>query len=149
MASGILAMVFTVGIAILFLVSSTVYDGQIETNQRNNLYENIYYITREIQSAEGIKISADSKTLSIKQRGSSDYSLIYKIMQEYPVDYLSFKSKKILFLNYTKSNFSFDGNCVKINLAIVKNGVRVNQVPTEMCFNILARIDNLAMEVVN
>lgn len=146
-ASGILSMVITIGISVLFLMNSTLYDGQIESTNRSNLNDMIYYMTREIQSAEGIKISGDGKTLKIKQRGGDDYSLIYKITDNYPVDYLSFKDKRLIDLDYAASGFAYEGGRVKVTLAIYKNNVKASRISQEFGFEVYPRSALVLLEV--
>lgn len=147
MAAGILSMVITIGLSLLLLMNQSLYDGQVESSNRSNLGNTIYYITREIQSAEGIKISADGKKLTIKQRGSEKYSLTYSFVEHYPVSYLAFREKRLLDADYNKSGFSFDGKCLKITLAIYKNNTETNQIPQEREINILPRSKSVLTEV--
>ena len=92
-ASSILLVVITAGISLLLLINTLLYDGQIESDNRTGLNDAIFYLTREIQSAEGVIISSDGKEMKIKQRGSEDYSLRYTITENYPVGFLAFKGK--------------------------------------------------------
>ncbi|OQB12864.1 MAG: hypothetical protein BWY15_02013 [Firmicutes bacterium ADurb.Bin193] len=147
MAAGILSMVITIGLSLLLLMNQSLYDGQVESSNISNLGNTIYYITREIQSAEGIKISADGKKLTIKQRGSGKYSLTYSFVEHYPVSYLAFREKRLLDADYSKSGFSFDSKCLKITLAIYKNNTETNQIPQELEINILPRSKSVLTEV--
>ena len=58
-ASSILLVVVTAGISLLLLINTLLYDGQIESYNRTSLNDTIFYLTREIQSAECVIISSD------------------------------------------------------------------------------------------
>ena len=136
-ASSILSFILLVGISIMALISTTLYDGQIESSNRISLTDNIYYITREIQTAE--KIIVKDKTLKIKQLGSSDFSLEYTITDGYPFGNLDFKGKKMLDLEYSKSKFGLNGKSIKIELAILKNNMDFKQQPQIVVLDVTPR----------
>jgi hypothetical protein len=115
------------------------YDSQIESSNRTNLNDTIFYLTREIQSAEGVIISSEGKEMKIKQRGSEDYSLSYTITENYPVDYLAFKGKRLIDIDYDRSVFSFEGKKVVVTLRIVKNNRQLQQLPQEVHLDITPR----------
>ncbi|NCU32085.1 MAG: hypothetical protein EOM23_03950 [Candidatus Moranbacteria bacterium] len=147
MSSGILLMVVGIGISILHLMSLTLYEGQIETANKSSLNDTVYYISREIQSAQGIKITEDGKNLKIMQRGSEDYNLVYTVTKNYPVGYLAFKEKRLLDLEYETSGFSYENGRVKIAFSVYKNNIKVNQIPQDIFFEILPRSESVVMEV--
>ena len=143
-SSGILSFIFLVGISIMVLISTTLYGGQIESSNRISLTDNIYYITREIQSAE--KIIVRDKTLKIKQLGSSDFSLEYTITDGYPFGNLDFKGKNMLDLNYSKSKFSLNRKSIKIELAILKNNLDFKQQPQIVVIEVTPRSEGALIE---
>lgn len=143
-ASSILSFILLVGISIMVLINTTLYDGQIESSNRINLTDNIYYITREIQSAE--KIIVSDKTLKIKQLGSSGFSLEYTLTDDHPFGKLNFKGKKMLDLDYSKSKFSVNGNSIKIELAILKNNLDFKQNPQIVVFDVTPRSEGALIE---
>jgi prepilin-type N-terminal cleavage/methylation domain-containing protein len=146
LASSILAIVLMVGLSVMMLCVNTLYDGQIESKNRINLMDNLYYITREIQSAEAIKVSNDSKVLKIKQFGSSDYSLVYSITKKYPTSEFCFKEKKMFDIAYEASNFIVDGNKIKLYLSVYKNNLDLKTVPKIIEFEITPRSTNVMIE---
>lgn len=147
MASSILLVVITAGASLLFLMNTLLYNSQTESGNRTNLNDVIFYLTREIQSAEGIIINSDGKEMKIKQRGSEDYSLVYTITENYPVDYLAFKGKRLIDIEHEGSGFSFENKSVVITLQIVKNNTQFNQSPQEVCFNIAPRSNSVVLKV--
>jgi len=146
-ASSILLVVITAGISLLLLINTLLYDSQIESSNRMSLNDTIFYLTREIQSAEGVIISNDGKEMKIKQRGSEDYSLTYTITENYPVDYLAFKGKRLVDIDCDGSSFSFSGKGVVITLQIVKNNIQLNQSPQEVRFEVTPRSDSVVLEI--
>lgn len=140
-ASTIMAMILLVGIGIISAVNRTIFDGQTETRGRTNLSDNIYYLTRELQSAEAVLVSADGKLLKIKQLGSSDYSLIYEIRKDYPVSAFCFKDKKMFAIDYDKSQFNIDGTSIVLTLAILKSETAPNQTPQVTKFYVTPRCE--------
>ena len=145
-ASGLFAFIISLGMTIVALVSGTLYTGQIESKNRSSLNDIVFYITREIQSAESIKVENDGKKLSIKESGSDGYNLIYEIKEDYPTDTLCFKDKKLIDINYEESNFSVEENSVRVNLAIVKNSTDVNQMAKNIRLNITPRSEGMVLE---
>lgn len=145
-ASGIMMLVLLIGVGVMQAVSSTIYNGQTENRNRTSLSDNIYYMSREIQSAESIKISYDKKVLEIKQRGSSNY-LKYEIKEDNPTSYLCFQSKKMLDLDFGKSSFDTNGENVTVTLAVIKNDKEQKQIPQIQTFHITPRSDKCSMEV--
>lgn len=139
MASGIFAMVLTIGIAIIYLINATLFDGQIENTNRSNLNDTLFYLTREIQSAEDIKISTNGKELKIKQRGSGEHSLVYTLIKHYPVDYLAFKGRRMIDADYDTSCFYKKGASVGITLNVYKNNIQSRQIPQEVKLEVLPR----------
>lgn len=146
-ASSIISMILLFGISIISTISTTIYSGQTEMNGRTSLSDNIYYLTRELQSAEAIIVSADRKCIKVKQRGSSSYTLEYEIKDEYPVGYFTFKNKKMFAVDYENSYFEIDGKCISVGLAILKNNVAPNQIPQVINFYITPRSETVILEV--
>lgn len=142
-ASTILSMVTLAGIGIIRLMSSTLFDGQLESSNRGGLNDLVYYISREIQSAEAIKVSQDGKSLKIKQHGGDDYTLVYEVKR----NYLAFKGKPLLDLEYEESSFSCQERGIKITLALYKNHININQIPHEISFVIYPRSFVTVLEV--
>ena len=138
-SSSIFGMLAVIGLSAVTLISWTLYTGQTESTNRTTLNETVYFITREVQSAEGIKISDDGKCLEIKERGSSGYNLKYSIVESYPVDYLAFKDKRLIDIDADESTFSFDDEMLKLSIGIVKNDLEVNQRKKDLEISILPR----------
>jgi prepilin-type N-terminal cleavage/methylation domain-containing protein len=147
--SSIMGMVLLIGSGIVSAVSSTIYNGQTESSGRISLSDNIYYLTRELQSAEAVTVSADGKLLKIKQRGSSDYSLEYEIKENYPVSYFCFKDKNMFAVDYESSLFAIDGKSISVKLAIFKNNAEPNQMPQITTVYVTPRSETAILEVEN
>ena len=120
-------MLAVIGLSAVTLISWTLFTGQMEMTNRTNLNETVYFITREVQSAEGIKISDDGKCLEIKERGSSGYNIKYSIVESYPADYLAFKDKRLIDVDADESEFLFEDGLLKVSLGTVKNDTEENQ----------------------
>lgn len=144
--SSIMGLIMFLSFSLMWLMTTTLYDGETERHNRSNMTDNIYYITREIQSAEAIKVSADLKTLKIKQRGSSDYSLVYSVVNGIPTGGFYFKSKKMLDLDYAQSKFEIDEKTVVITLAVYKNNLDFNAKPQIMKLEVVPRSNEVSME---
>ena len=127
MSAGIFGMLMVMGISIAALVTWLLFTGQTESVNRSDLSETVYYITREIQSAEAVKISGSGKVIEIKERGSSGYNLKYSLVEHYPVDYLAFKDKRLLDIDADNSRIYAENGTIKIRLCIVKNNVETQQ----------------------
>ena len=138
-SSAIFGMLAVIGLSAVVLISWTLFTGQTEGTNRTTLNETVYYITREVQSAEGIRISNDGKCLEIKERGSSGYNLKYSIVESYPVDYLAFKDKRLIDIDADESEFLFEDGLLKLNLGTVKNDVEENQRKRDFEISILPR----------
>lgn len=126
-SSGVFGMLAVIGLSAVTLISWTLYTGQTESTNRTTLNETVYFITREVQSAEGIKISDDGKCLEIKERGSSGYNLQYSIVESHPADYLAFKDKRLIDIDADESEFIFEDGLLKLRLGTVKNSSEENQ----------------------
>ena len=135
----IFGMLAVIGLSTINLISWTLYTGQTEGTNRTKLNETVYFITREAQSAEGIRITDDGKCLEIKERGKSDYNLKYSIVESYPADYLAFKGKRLLDIDASESEFLFEDGLLKLNLGTVKNSVETNQYKKNFEISILPR----------
>lgn len=127
MSSGIFGMIMVMGLSIVTLVTWLLFSGQIESTNRSDLNETMYYMVREIQSAEAVRLTDDGKTIEIKERGSSGYNLKYSMVENYPVDYLAFKDKRLLDIDADSSVFFLENGLVKMQLTIVKNNLETNQ----------------------
>ena len=138
-SSTIFGMLAVIGLSAVTLVSWTLFTGQTEGTNRTTLNETVYYITREVQSAEGIRISDDGKCLEIKERGSSGYNLKYSIVESYPADYLAFKDKILIDIDADESEFLFEDGLLKLNLGTVKNDVEENQRKRDFEISVLPR----------
>ena len=138
-SSTIFGMLAVIGLSAVTLISWTLFTGQTEGTNRTTLNETVYYITREVQSAEGIRISDGGKCLEIKERGSSGYNLKYSIVESYPVDYLAFKDKRLIDIDADESEFLFEDGLLKLNLGTVKNDVEENQRKRDFEISVLPR----------
>ncbi|MBQ6908256.1 MAG: prepilin-type N-terminal cleavage/methylation domain-containing protein [Clostridia bacterium] len=126
-ASLIMSYIGLACISQIQLMSNTLYDGQTESTNRSKLNEEVFYITREIQSAEEIEMS--DKLLKIREMGHEDFNLEYEIRKDYPTDGLYLNSMKLIDICYEESYFEKDENTVIIHLATVKNSTEPNQIP--------------------
>ena len=135
----IFGMLAVIGLSAVSLISWTLFTGQTEGTNRTTLNETVYFITREVQSAEGIRITEGGKCLEIKERGKSDYNLKYSIVESYPADYLAFKDKRLLDIDASESEFLFEDGLLKLNLGTVKNSVETNQRKKDFEISILPR----------
>ena len=142
----IMAFVMLIGIGIMGAVSKTVFSGQTESKNRISFSDNIYYLSREIQSAEKIKISYDKKILQIKQQGSSNY-LKYEIKNDNPVSSFCFQNKKMFDVDYEKSNFDKNGISVIVTIATLKNDKENKQTPQTEVIHITPRCGGSIVEV--
>ena len=138
-SSTIFGMLAVIGLSAVTLVSWTLFTGQTEGTNRTTLNETVYYITREVQSAEGIRISDDGKCLEIKERGSSGYNLKYSIVESYPADYLAFNDKRLIDIDADESEFLFEDGLLKLNFGIVKNDIEENQRKRDFEISVLPR----------
>lgn len=138
-SSTIFGMLAVIGLSTVTLISWTLFTGQTEGTNRTTLNETVYYITREVQSAEGIRISDGGKCLEIKERGSSGYNLKYSIVESYPADYLAFKDKRLIDIDADESEFLFEDGLLKLNLGTVKNDVEENQRKRDFEISVLPR----------
>lgn len=132
-------MLAVIGLSAVTLISWTLFTGQTEGTNRTTLNETVYYITREVQSAEGIRISDGGKCLEIKERGSSGYNLKYSIVESYPADYLAFKDKRLIDIDADESEFLFEDGLLKLNLGTVKNDIEENQRKRDFEISVLPR----------
>ena len=138
-ASTIFGMLAVIGLSSVALISWTLFTGQTEVTNRSTLNETVYYITREVQSAEGIRITDEGKCLEIKENGSSGYNLKYSIVDAYPADYLAFRDKRLLDIDADESEFLFEDGLLKLELGTVKNNVEANQAKKDFEITILPR----------
>ena len=138
-SSTIFGMLAVIGLSAVTLISWTLFTGQTEGTNRTNLNETVYFITREVQSAEGIRITDGGKCLEIKENGSSGYNLKYSIKEAYPSDYLAFKDKRLMDIDANESEFLFEGDVLKLKLGIVKNNLETKQQKKDFEISILPR----------
>lgn len=141
MSSGIFGMIAVIGISAISLITWTLFSGQLESTNRSSLDETVYYITREIQSAEKIKITGGGKILEIKERGAGGYNLKYSIEKGYPCDYLAFGGKRLLDLSSDGSLFSIQNDALKIELKTLGNNVENNRRQRAFCVSVKPRCE--------
>lgn len=139
LATAIFSMIFMLGISQTVLVSEVLYDGQTEMTNRSDLNEVIFYMTREIQSAENIRITNNGKQLEIQESGRDSYNLVYSFCEGYPTDYLAFKDKKMIDVEYDECSFTQDKESIIAKVAVVKNSVTANQEPMLMTVRMTPR----------
>lgn len=129
LACTIFTVILSCGISVIAMMTRTLYDGQTESENRSNLSELTYYLSREIQSAKDIEISDGGKILKIEEQGHEGYNLVYSFVKSHPTDYLAFKSKKLIDVKYEGSFFDFEDGCVVVRIAALKNSTGENQIP--------------------
>ena len=144
-ASSIFSMILVIGMSVVSMMSESLFDGQKEETNRSEFNDIVFYLTREIQSAEKIKIEDDGKTIKIKQHGTDGYNLEYSFIEHYPTGYMSFNDRKIIDIDYAESLFQIDGNCVNVKISVVKNSIEPGQRGRKMSFKIMPR-SNAVME---
>ena len=128
-ASLILSVIGLICISQIQLMSYTMYDGQKESSDRSGLNEFIFYITREVESAEKLNIMPDGKTIKIQEAGYDDFDLVYSVEEGYPKGKLMLNGTKILDIDYKNSIFSRDGNMVIITVSENGKTIRVKASP--------------------
>lgn len=138
-SAGIFSMLLGIGFSLVMLITSALYDGQTENKNRVDFYEVLYYISREIQSAEAIRISHDNKTIFIRQQGDDGFRLSYRFQEGYPTGGLFFQNKKLLAVCARQSSFLLTEGKVEITAAVVKNNTQPNQIPTVMHVSVAPR----------
>lgn len=138
-ASSIFSMILVIGLSVISMMTVSLYDGQVEETNRSEFNDIIFYLTREIQSAEEIKIEDSGKRILIKQHGSDGYNLDYAFVNDYPTGFLSFKNRKMIDVDYDESKFSIEGDCVKAEISVLKNSVEPGQRGKIMSLNIRPR----------
>lgn len=145
-ASSIFSMILVIGLSVISMMSSSLYDGQIEETNRSEFNDIIFYLTREIQSAEMIKIEDDGKTVMIKQHGTDGYNMRYSLVEDYPTGYMSFNDKKIIDIDYDESKFYLDSDCVNVEISVVKNSIEPRQRGKKMSLAIMPRSNAILEE---
>ena len=145
-ACSIFSMILVIGLSVSSMMTTSLYDGQTEETNRNELNDIVFYLTREIQSAEKIKITDEGKTVMIKQHGTDGYSLIYTFIDDYPTGHLSFNGNKMIDINYTESLFKLEGSCVNTVISVVKNQTEPGQKGKKISFNIMPRSEAVMEE---
>ena len=128
-ASLILSVIGFICISQIQLMSFTLYDSQKESSDRSGLSEFIFYITREIESAEKLNILPDGKTIKIQETGYDDFDFIYAIEEGYPQGKLTLNGTKILDIDCESSNFLREGNMVIITVSEDRKTIRVKTSP--------------------
>ena len=107
------SMIIMLCYAMLSTTSKTIVSEYNNVDNRDALYSNINYITREIQSAEAIKVMNNGKELHIRQVGtdSDDYTIRYEIREGNPFGALYISntdgsnSSKLMDIVYETSKF--------------------------------------------
>ena len=145
-SSEIFAFIAIIGLMIISAITFSLFTGKVEITNRSTLNETVFYITREVQSAEGIKITDNGKCLKIKERGHDGYNLEYFITENYPTDYLAFKGKRLLDIDAVKSKFCFEGELVRIELYAVQNNIETDQRTKPFVFKVKPRASYIAEE---
>ena len=138
-SSTIFGMLAVMGLSAVILISWTLFAGQTEGTNRTTLNETVYYITREVQSAEAVRITDAGKCLEIQERGRADYNLKYSIVESYPADYLAFGDRRLLDIDAGDSKFIFEDGLLKLNIEAVKNSLEPNQKGKSFEISILPR----------
>ena len=141
MSLSIFGMIAVIGMSIIGVMTFNVFNGQTESTNRSNLNETVFYITREVQSAEGIRITDGGKNLEIKERGSSGYNLKYSLVNSYPEGYIAFKDKRLFDIDADKSGFYLENGLLKIKLGIVNNNTETDQIAKDFEISVLPRSD--------
>lgn len=124
---GVMSMLAAIGLSVTVMMTSSLYDGQTEETNRSNLSGCIFYLTREIQSAEMIHIFDGGKGLEIKEEGADGYNIQYTFEKGYPTDSFCFGGRRMFDVEYAGSRFERLGNSVKITIKTVKNSTETNQ----------------------
>lgn len=145
-ASSIFSMILVIGLSVTSMMSSSLYDGQIEETNRSEFNDIVFYLTREIQSAEKIKIEDDGKTVMIKQHGTDGYNMRYSLVNDYPTGYMSFNDKKIIDIDFDESKFYLDSDCVNVEISVVKNSIVPEQRGKKMSLKIKPRSNAILEE---
>jgi prepilin-type N-terminal cleavage/methylation domain-containing protein len=145
-ASSIFSMILVIGLSVISMMSSSLYDGQTEETNRSEFNDIVFYLTREIQSAEKIKIEDDGKTVKIKQHGTDGYNMRYSLVDDYPTGYMSFNDKKIIDIDYDESKFYLDSDCVNVEISVVKNSIVPGQRGKKMSLKIMPRSNAILEE---
>lgn len=127
LACTILSVITLSAVIVMGMMSGSLFTSQIESENRTSLSETVFYLTRELQSADSVKISESGKKLQIKEHGSSGYTLCYEIKEDYPTGKLTFKDKKMLDVDFADSKFESDGKKITVTLSVLKNSTDVNQ----------------------
>lgn len=138
-STSIIGIILLCSISLMALVSSALFDSQTEARNRSNLADNVYYITREIQSADSVKLSADNKTLWIRQRGTSAYTLVYTIKDGIPTGSFCFQDQKMMDVDYQQSTFQVMDETLQIVLAVYKTDLEYGGEPKRIVMNIMPR----------
>ena len=126
-ASGIFSMILVMGLSVVSMMSAAMFDGQTEETNRSDFNDVVFYLSREIQSAEKVRIEDSGKKIKIKQHGSAGYTLEYSFVNDYPVGYLLFNNKKIIAVDFNESRFYFGDGCINAEISVVKNDTGYEQ----------------------
>lgn len=138
-SSTIFGMLAVLGLSAVTLISWALYTGQTESTNRTTLNETVYFITREVQSAEAVRITDSGKCLEIKERGRTGYNLKYSIVESYPADYLAFGDRRLMDIDADGSEFVFEDGLIKLNIEAVKNSLETDQKGKSFEISILPR----------
>ena len=141
-AGGISAMIITIGMSVIGLMTFSLYTGQLENTYRSDLNSCIFYLSREIQSAESVIISDSGKKIEIKQHGNGK-EIEYSFKEDYPTGFLEYEGKKLIAVKYDDCRFSVSNNKVNIDIAVVGNNTELNQKPRVLSYEVIPRSINI------
>ena len=141
-AGVISAMIITIGMSVIGLMTFSLYTGQLENTYRSDLNSCIFYLSREIQSAESVIISDSGKKIKIKQHGNGK-KIEYSFKEDYPTGFLEYDGKKLIAVKYDDCLFSLSNNKVKIDIAIVGNNIEATQRPRILSYEFIPRSVNV------
>lgn len=119
------SLILTVCLALMRTSSVTLTGEFINADNRSAVEENVSYMTREIQSAESIRISNGGKEMSIRKVGTDEgadgnnYTIKYEIRDGSPCGGLYITSggsseKKLMDVDYNDSSFSNNKDSIEI-----------------------------------
>lgn len=140
----ILAAITLIIMPLTYETTHMVYTSQIEVQERNDISYYIFYLTREIQSAEKIKIS--DKELQIMQTGDNDYTLKYCIKENGEFDELYLNDKKLAVVDYDKCFFKTNDKCITVALAVPENNIDYGSIQRMITFSVFPRKDKVIVQ---
>lgn len=144
----VIPMMILSAVSLLLAASDFAYTTQVESSNIHGTYDNIYCITREIQSAEYISVSDNGKKLEVRQKGMADID-IYEIKENEAGGHLEYNNQDILYINSSQSSFRVDGRNIKITLSVISDDIIHRQNQKNIEFTVVPRSDDaVVMEVV-